>query len=78
MHMRLRIRDLREDSDRKQSEIAQYLRCDQSLYSKYERGQRLLPLDLAVRLAQFYGVSLDYLVGLTDVKAPYPPTPTKR
>lgn len=78
MHMRLRIRDLREDSDRKQSEIAQYLRCDQSLYSKYERGQRPLPLDLAVRLAQFYGVSLDYLVGLTDVKAPYPPNPTKR
>ena len=73
MKMQLRIRDLREDSDRKQAEVAQYLRCDQSLYSKYERGQRPLPLDMAVRLARFYGVSLDYLVGLTDVKAPYPP-----
>lgn len=72
MYMQLRIRDLREDSDRKQIEVAQYLRCDQSLYSKYERGQRPLPLDLAVELARFYGVSLDYLVGLTDVKAPYP------
>ena len=56
------------------SEVAQYLWCDQSLYSKYERGLRPLPLDLAVELARFYGVSLAYLVGLTDVKAPYPPT----
>lgn len=76
--MQLRIRDLRADSDRKQSEIAQCLRCGQSLYSKYERGQRPLPLDLAIRLAQFYGVSLDDLVGLTDVKAPYPPKQGKR
>lgn len=76
--MQLRIWDLREDSDRKQSEVAQYLWYDQSLYSKYERGLRPLPLDLAVELARFYGVSLDYLVGLTDVKAPYPPKQGKR
>ena len=76
--MQLRIWDLREDSDRKQSEVAQYLWCDQSLYSKYERGLRPLPLDLAVELARFYGVSLDYLVGLTDAKAPYPPKQGKR
>lgn len=76
--MRLRIRDLREGSDRKQAEVAQYLRCDKSLYSKYEWGQRPLPLDLAVQLSRFYGVSLDYLVGLTDVKAPYPPKQGKR
>lgn len=63
--MRLRIRDLREDRDLTQKEIADYLLCDQSLYSKYERGERPLPLELAVRLAQFYGTSVDYLVGLT-------------
>lgn len=72
MIMRLRIRDLREDNDLTQQKIADYLLCDQSLYSKYERGERLLPLDTAVKLAGFYGVSLDYLVGLTSVKTPYP------
>lgn len=70
--MRLRIRDLREDSDRKQKEVAAYLLCDQSLYSKYERGERPLPLEAAVKLAQLYDVSLDYLVGLTNLKTPYP------
>ena len=64
--MDLRIRDLREDKDLKQAAVAAYLLCDQSLYSKYERGERELPLRLAVRLAEFYGVSVDYLVGLTD------------
>ena len=58
-----RIRDLREDADLTQQEIARYLGCDQSLYSKYERGERMLPLDFAVKLADFYHVSLDYLVG---------------
>ena len=62
--MNLRIRALREDADLTQKEIASYLHCDQSLYSEYERGERMLPLDLAVKLAQFYQVSLDYLVGL--------------
>ena len=70
--MNLRIRDLREDQDLKQHTIADYLMCDQSLYSKYERGERELPLRLAVRLAEFYGVSVDYLVGLTDEMTPYP------
>ena len=69
--MRLRIRDLREDSDLKQRQIADYLVCDQSLYSKYEREERPLPLEAAVKLAQFYKVSVDYLVGLTDVREPY-------
>ena len=44
--------------------------CDQSLYSKYERGERPLPLELACRLADYYHVSLDYLVGRTNVKGP--------
>lgn len=71
MIMRLRIRDLREDADLKQRQIAEYLMCDQSLYSKYEREERPLPLEAAVKLAQYYNVSVDYLVGLTDLREPY-------
>ena len=70
--MYLRIRDLREDYDLTQKQISAYLLCDQSLYSKYERMERDLPLQFAVKLAEFYNVSLDYLVGLTDEKNPYP------
>ena len=66
--MNLRIRDLREDADLSQKQISELLLCDQSLYSKYERGERALPLDLAIKLADFYRVSLDYLVGRTDRK----------
>lgn len=70
--MNLRIRDLREDKDLKQKDIANYLICDQSLYSKYERGERPLPLEYAEKLADFYGVSVDYLLGRTNNKTPYP------
>lgn len=69
--MELRIRDLREDRDLKQKQVADYLLCDQSLYSKYERGERPLPLDYADKLADFYGVSVDYLLGRTNVEKPY-------
>jgi transcriptional regulator with XRE-family HTH domain len=72
MIMNLRIRDLREDRDIKQKQIAAYLMCDQSLYSKYERGERALPLEYAEKLADFYGVSVDYLLGRTNEKRPYP------
>lgn len=71
MYMRLRIRDLREDSDLTQKQIAEYLMCDQSLYSKYEREERELPLKAAIALAQFYKTSVDYLVGLTNNRRPY-------
>ena len=70
--MQLRIRGLREDKDLKQKDIADYLICDQSLYSKYERGERPLPLDYAEKLADYYGVSVDYLLGRTNIKNPYP------
>jgi len=70
--MLLRIRDLREDKDLKQKDIAEYLICDQSLYSKYERGERPLPLEYAEKLADYYGVSVDYLLGRTNIKNPYP------
>lgn len=64
--MKLRIKDLREDKDLTQEFIAKYLLCDQSVYSKYERGYRELPLKLAIKLSEFYNVSLDYLTGLSD------------
>ena len=70
--MKLRIRDLREDRDLSQKQVAEYLACDQSLYSKYEREERVFPLEYAVRLAEFYEVSVDYLLGLTDELKPYP------
>ena len=71
MYMQLRIRDLREDNDLTQKQVAQYLMCDQSLYSKYERGERDLPLEAAIKLALYYKTSVDYLVGLTSEKTPY-------
>ena len=70
--MELKIRDIREDHDLKQKQVADYLMCDQSLYSKYERGERPLPLEYADRLADFYKVSVDYLLGRTSEKKPYP------
>lgn len=71
MVMKLRIRDLREDNDLTQKAVAKHLMCDQSLYSKYERGEREIPLKLVVELAKFYNVSVDYLVGLTDENMSY-------
>ena len=72
MFVNLRIRDLREDADLKQRQVAEFLHCDQSLYSKYEREERPLPLEYAEQLADFYNVSVDYLLGRTSVKTPYP------
>ena len=61
----LRIRDIREDRNLTQEEVATYLQCDQSLYSKYERETREIPLRHIVALADYYNVSVDYLVGRT-------------
>jgi transcriptional regulator with XRE-family HTH domain len=72
MIKRLRIRDLREDNDKTQKEISDYLGYDQSDYSKIERGNRPLPLWMASMLADFYETSIDYLVGRTENKKPYP------
>lgn len=77
MRMKLRIRDMREDKDLKQMQVARDLMCDQSLYSKYERGERPLPLELADRLADYFGTSVDYLLGRTDEQTPYPPSKRK-
>ena len=62
-----RIRDLREDSDKKQIELAKYLNIDQSTYSDYETGKINIPLEQLIKIADFYNVSLDYLVGRDDV-----------
>lgn len=62
---------MREDRDLTQKQVAEYLMCDQSLYSKYERNERGVPLEIVVKLAQFYNTSVDYLAGLTDNKKPY-------
>ena len=64
--MKIRIRDIREDHDYTQKYVANYLMCDQSLYSKYERGERAVPLEVMVKLAKLYNVSIDYLAGITD------------
>ena len=69
--MRMRIRDMREDKDLTQKQIAEYLMCDQSLYSKYERGEREIPLNLLIKLADYYDVSIDYLVGRSSVSKRY-------
>lgn len=74
MEVRFKIRDMREDNDFSQKQIAEYLKCDRSLYSKYERGERDIPLHLMVQLALYYKTSVDYLVGLTAEKKPYPRT----
>lgn len=67
-----RIRDLRIDRGLTQSQVAQVLNVKQNTYSQYEIGVLNYPLDVVIRLAQFYGTSTDYLLGLTDIPDPYP------
>ena len=67
-----RIREMREDADLFQKDLARYLQCTQVCYSQYELGKRDIPTDVLIRLAQYYQTSIDYLLGLTDVKHPYP------
>ena len=63
-----RIRDLREDRDITQREMAQILHCSQQVYSNYELGQRDIPTEILIRLAQFHQVSVDYILGISDNK----------
>ena len=67
-----RIRDLREDRDLFQRDLAKYLNCSQVCYSHYEIGKRDIPTEILCKLADFYDTSIDYLLGRTDVKKPYP------
>lgn len=68
----MRIRDMREDRDLTQKQLADYLHIRQNTYSQYETGQRQLPLDVLIALAWYYKTSADYLLGLTDERKPYP------
>lgn len=68
-----RIRDLREDKDLRQREMAALLHCSQVTYSRYELGARDIPTQVLIDLARFHGTSVDYLLGLTDERQPYPP-----
>ena len=67
----MKIRDLREDRDLTQKEIAEYLHIKQNTYSQYENGQRQLPIPTLIKLAKYYGVSTDYILCLTDNPKPY-------
>lgn len=71
--MELRIRDLREDADLSQQEIADLLNVSQTTYSRYESGVLNIPWRSLVTLAQYYKTSVDYLLGLTKEKKPYRP-----
>ena len=61
-----RIRELREDKDWKQSDMAKMLHCSQQVYSNYELGQRDVPTNILIKIAEIHQVSVDYLLGLTD------------
>ena len=67
-----RLRDLREDKDLKQKDLADYLTIHQTTYSDYELERVNIPLPALHKLADFYGVSVDYLLGRTDLPTPYP------
>ncbi len=64
-----RIRNLREDSDLKQRELAVVLNCSQRVYSNYERGELDIPTEILIKLADFYNVSVDYILNRTNNKA---------
>lgn len=67
-----RIRDMREDKDLNQQDLAKVLNCTQACYSNYETGKRDIPTEVWHQLADFYDVSVDYIMGRTNTKTPYP------
>lgn len=68
----VRMRNLREDSDKTQQEIAAILGTSQTMYARYERGANEMPIRHLILLAKYYDVSTDYLLGLTKEKKPFP------
>ncbi|MBR4892766.1 MAG: helix-turn-helix transcriptional regulator [Clostridia bacterium] len=67
----MRLRDLREDADITQKELANYLNIKQNTYSQYENGQRQMPIDTLIKLANYFQTSVDYILELTDDRKPY-------
>lgn len=68
----MRIKDLREDNNFTQRQVADYLNIKQNTYSQYETGARQIPVDVLAALATLYKTSTDYLLSITDCKTPYP------
>lgn len=68
----MRLRDMREDMDLTQTELAESLHIKQNTYSQYENGQRGVPIDILIKLAEIFNTSVDYILGLTDECKPYP------
>lgn len=73
-----RIKDLREDNDLLQKEVAEILEITQQQYSLYEKGIRLMPLDMIKKLARYYNVDMNYIAGISNIKRPYPKDELKR
>jgi transcriptional regulator with XRE-family HTH domain len=69
--MNNRLRDLREDADLNQTQIAQYLGMSQTGYSKYETGENDIPTQVLIKLAKYYKTSIDYILGISNDKSPY-------
>ena len=67
-----RLRDLREDNDWSQAYVGEQINISQRTYAYYEAGEHMIPPDVLCALARLYGVSVDYLLNLTDEKRPYP------
>lgn len=67
----MRIKELREDNDLTQRQLAEHLHIRQNTYSQYENGQRQIPIDALIAIAKFYNTSTDYILGLTSEKKPY-------
>ena len=72
-----RIRDLREDKDMTQKDMATILGMSQTGYSKYETGENDIPTNILIKLSDYHNVSVDYLLNLTDAKTPYPRSKNK-
>ena len=71
MKMSNRLRDLREDADLNQTQVANYLGMSQTGYSKYETGENDIPTQVLIKLARFYKTSVDYILGITNNRNPY-------
>lgn len=78
MDYKQRIRDLREDADKTQTQIAEYLGTSQTMYARYERGANEMPIRYQVALCKYYQVSADYILGFTNQKIPLPSDTSRR
>ena len=70
-----KIRDLREDRDLTQTQVAEHIHCSQRIYSNYERGEVDIPTGILIKLADFHHTSTDYLLNRTNIRTPYPKDP---